>query len=131
MEKTNNDTCTLCGGKHDPENYLQDRIREIMEEKHLCFRCANWLWQHELDRTKTARLGNVAIINGKHYVLNPSNGGNWPSGFGGARFKIRFNDGREVVCNNLWHQGEIPEHLRHLFPDNAAFVKEDGFQTCD
>ena len=131
MEKTNNGTCTLCEGKHNPENYIQDRIREIMEEKHLCFRCANWLWQHELDQNDPARQGNVAVINGKHYLICPSNDGNWPSGFGGVRFKIRFLDGREVICDNLWHQGEIPDHLRHLFPDNAVFVKEDGFQTCD
>lgn len=128
MEKTNNDTCTLCGGKHNPENFSRSRIREIMEEKHLCSKCAYWLERDEIDRTKPKYA--FAVIGGWHYVLCPSNGGNWPSGFGGARFKIRFHDGHEVVCDNLWGQGKIPDHLRHLFPDNAAFVKEDGFQTC-
>lgn len=116
-------TCTHCGQPSIPENYQEGSITKIMTEKHLCFNCAFWHWQHDLDSNDPARQGNVAVIDGNHYVLGPDNNVNWPSGFCGARFYIRFNDGREVSTNNLWGQGKIPTHLRHLFPDNAVFVE--------
>jgi hypothetical protein len=44
-------------------------------------------------------------------------------GFGGARFKIRFHDGRRVETRNLWSYGEIPGEYREALPDNAVFAK--------
>jgi len=125
--KNNDFACTMCGKTDNLDRWSLDRIREIMEEQHVCFKCANWLWQHELDQTDPSRAGRFAVIDGKHYVLAPHTDLNWPRGMAGAKFKIRFNDGREVVCDNLWHQGTVPERFRHLFPDNAEFVREKGF----
>ena len=118
MEKK---TCKLCGKPSEPEHYDLDRIREIMEEQHVCFKCAFWLWQHECDQNDPKREGRFAVIGGRHYVLGDGKG--YFKGFGGAEHIIRFNDGHEVACSDLWHQGEIPAHLRHLFPDNAEFVR--------
>ena len=40
-------------------------------------------------------------------------------GMSGARFTIRFTDGRTVETNDLWHSGVIPDRFRDLFPVNA------------
>ncbi len=122
-KSSTNSSCTLCGKPVELDRYNLDEITAIMREKNLCFNCAFWHWQHNLDQNDPGRKGNFAVINGTHYVLDEHTDINWPKGFGGAEFKIRFNDGREVICDNLWSQGDIPEHLKNLFPDNAVFVK--------
>lgn len=35
-------TCTMCGKQDNLENWEASRIREIMQEKRLCFNCALW-----------------------------------------------------------------------------------------
>lgn len=63
---------------------------------------------------------NVVIVKGKHFRMGQSDG---PfKGFGGALFSIKFHDGREVDCRNLWMQGDIPEEWRDRLPDNAVFT---------
>ena len=109
--------CRVCG-KESQNTYSGD-ISLIMKEFGCCFTCAFWIWQHRLDQE-----GNRvwAIIDGKHYVLCPHTDANWPVGMGGQRFTILFNDGRVVECDNLWHQGQIPEHFRDVMQDNARFI---------
>lgn len=116
--------CKLCLKPSEPEKYIKYRIRELMEEKQLCFNCAFWMMKWEQD-TQERPQHTVVIINGMHYVVHPeftTNG--FMKGFGGAHFKIKFHNGTEVETTNLWCQGEIPDHLKHLFPDNAEFIKQ-------
>lgn len=40
-------------------------------------------------------------------------------GFNGARWQVRFLDGREVTTNDLYGNGAIPERFRCLFTVNA------------
>lgn len=64
-------------------------------------------------------------INGVHYFVGDKN--NAPrsfKGYGGAKWKIKFHDGREVETDNLWHNGTIPPALREFMPDNAEFVTQ-------
>lgn len=126
METKHNDfTCTMCGKTDNLDKWCEGRTREIMEQKHLCFSCALWEEHIELDREE--RKDKFAVIDGHHFVLEPSAADPRFAGSCSATFKIRFNDGREVVCKNLWHQGRVPERFRDRLPDNAAFVKEEGF----
>lgn len=70
--------------------------------------------------------GNAVIVNSTHYTLGDENtrGSVSSRGFGGAKYVIRFHDGREVVSTNLWYQGPIPPALHYMFPDNAEFVNK-------
>jgi hypothetical protein len=43
-------------------------------------------------------------------------------GYGGAKWRVQFLDGREVETSNLWHQGTVPEQYRRYLPDNAVLI---------
>ena len=91
----------------------------------MCFNCLHWLEQYYLDYTERGKHG-YAIINGIHYVLRSHTDLNWPRGMGGVKKRIRFFDGYETICNNIWCQGEVPSgHWKVLMPDNAKFVMEN------
>lgn len=109
--------CKLCGESYSL-NYGGE-IGRVMVEEGVCYHCAFWIWQHRLDVNGDR---DFAIINGSHYVLEPHTDIPWPVGMCGRKHVIRFKDGRVVVCDNLWHQGTIPEHLREMMPDNAEFL---------
>jgi hypothetical protein len=40
-------------------------------------------------------------------------------GFGGAHWRIRFRDGRDIETNNLWNGSVIPEPFHPRFAVNA------------
>lgn len=108
-------TCTRCGKEYT--NHYSMEVGTIMQEKNVCFECAFWIWQHDLDKAGNREF---AIIDGAHYVLCPSTTG--IKGNCGRKYTIRFKDGRTVECDNLWHQGIIPERFREQMPDNAEFI---------
>lgn len=41
--------CNQCHKDYDVEEFNPCEIRSIMEEQHLCFKCAFWKWQKRLD----------------------------------------------------------------------------------
>lgn len=60
-------------------------------------------------------------VKGHHYWIGqPDNGF---KGHGGKKFKINFKDGKEIIHNCLWYQGEIPTSFRTILTDNAT-IKE-------
>ena len=112
--------CVICGKEEDPERWTNGK--DLLKHR-LCQSCKHWHEQDELDKNERGKHG-YAIIGGTHYVLCPHTDAQIFRGFGGRKFTIRFNDGYETVCDNLWCQGEVPEgHWRELMPDNAEFVK--------
>ena len=66
---------------------------------------------------------NTVIVDGKCYYIGSESDSSGFRGFGGAKFKINFFDGREITTTNLWRRGAIPETHKELLPDNAEFVK--------
>ena len=83
----------------------------------------NFLGKEGIDFLKERGEHGWAVIDGKHYVLLPHTDLNWPRGMGGAKMRIRFFDGYETICDNLWCQGEIPSgYWRDLMSDNAKFI---------
>lgn len=87
-----------------------------MKEQGECFECSLW-------RERLSLLGNpdIAIIDGTFYTIGDENSEDPFRGFGGDKFVIRFKDGRQVITTNLWCGGEISEHWRPQFPNNADF----------
>lgn len=116
--------CRECGGNIEP-NRWQPRIGRVLVENQLCIRCQGWLEAVlEKDDPKQVRVdGWVFNIAPEDPELRKMTGG-FGLGHGGRRFRIRFDDGREVVTTNLWNSGEIPERFRKRLPDNAVFVRE-------
>ena len=117
--------CKECG-KHETGSWM-GRINEQLMERQLCFYCNHW-YDLYLIRDQS----NVARVAGNHYMIEKEPNAKemldgFMLGFGGNQFNIRFNDGREVITHNLWHQGEIPALWRDRLSNNAEFVKE---QLC-
>jgi hypothetical protein len=67
---------------------------------------------------------NVVRINGVHYFIGDEGSKSSFRGFDGEKFRIKFNDGREVETTNLWYNGSIPKNYLKELPDNAIFIKE-------
>src|SRR5437879_2254589 len=106
-KETSSFTCRRCG------KAVEDEF-DTTPEDGLCFECQFWAMQ------KGEPVG--LVIEGKHYRV----GLGWGPfrGFGGRRFVIETFDGRRVETDDLWVQGDIPEHFRAEMPDNARFVRE-------
>jgi hypothetical protein len=112
-------TCRECG-KAEANEWVKER-QDYIREKSLCFLCSFWEQWVERDREGDE---NIVRVEGTHYHIGDENSRSGFRGFGGSRFHIRFDDGREVISTNLWHQGTIPDHYRARLPDNATFVRE-------
>ena len=111
--------CKICGKEEDVDHWTN---AAEMTHHQMCFKCNFWREKMELDSKRDKH--TWAVINGEHYYLEPHTDGYF-KGFGGRKFRIRFNDGFETVCDNLWYQGEVPEgYWREQFPDNATFLPE-------
>jgi hypothetical protein len=114
-------TCSSCG-HHPVKTHFGEPTRSRMITKQVCFTCDFWLG---LIDNKGLTPENRFIIEGHHYVALPNDPHPLAMrGFSGRRFEIKTDDGRTIVTNNLWHQGEIPERFRDRLPNNAVFDKK-------
>lgn len=112
--------CRICGEDYDPSHSM---LEKEMEEHQMCFSCN--FWRDMLKKDSKCLPHRVAIIDGSHYIIAPEDDPDPFRGFGGDRFEILFKDGYRVITTNLWYQGEISEHWKEKFPDNAQFVDHD------
>lgn len=103
----------------------------ILAETSTCFSCHLWIErsnQYKVD-------GRIMIVNWEWYtVANESATIGHFRGFGGREFKFEIIDeafvpgslpkriGKVITGTNVWYGGEIPEHLRHLFYNNAKIL---------
>jgi hypothetical protein len=109
-----------------------DKINAEMKEMQACFTCRHWLENKRLDENLPWYRGLVK--NGRHYRarnIGPEKDPRRPDrdrGMGGTHYILtNLETGEQVETFDLWHQGEIPDHFRHLFPDNA---KIEPFKTA-
>ena len=117
--------CSLCGAEEDTERWIPSVAKKI-QAFGICQECLFWREQTTLDDTERGP-HRWAVINGTHYVLDEHTDAVAFKGFGGHNFRIRFKDGFETECDNLWCQGDIPAgYWRDLLPDNAEFVNEES-----
>jgi hypothetical protein len=90
-----------------------------LRRRGLCFGCDVWLSRIAVRATSP----NVVVADGKWMTVAEERPAEHPrqwSGFGGSRFLVKWNDGRQLYTTNLWHGGEVPDHLRELLPDDGT-----------
>jgi hypothetical protein len=97
-------------------DYIEECRAELLRTR-LCFSCH--FWRRHIEDPGEAP--HRVVVDGHHYIIGEEGPAVF-KGFGGAKWRIRFADGRETCTSNLWHQGEIPTHFRGDLPDNAVFV---------
>lgn len=86
-----------------------------------CFSCTHWR-----RRASEAASPRSVVVDHVAYWIEDDLPARTPGfrGFGGARFSIRFDDGRCVETRNLWCQGSIPERFHDRLPNNAILLQE-------
>lgn len=126
--------CKVCRKVNGTRGLAESHAARLLSAG-ICSTCDHWieLWQSRDN-------DNVARINGEHYMFGnhvqdaritqdttlemladtlPKNG---TLGMGGQATIIRFNDGRVVITNDLWHQGTIPTQFENVLTNNAEMV---------
>ena len=122
MQKTY--TCKECG-----KRIKVDPSQLNLFEARLCFRCNFWMRYVTFDDSTN----RVSLRHkGHHYVAEMDNAAGGPKGYGGALFVIEMlefdghptigDNGRIMMCGNLWCQGKIPDNFRDRLPDNCRFL---------
>lgn len=105
--------CVICG-KEIEKSKFSNKVLCSSE----CFHIDYWNGKVEIkDDPRSVR------VNGEQYYISDENSKSTFRGFGGAKFKIKFFDGREIVSTNLWYNGVIPEEFKNKLPDNAEFIR--------
>lgn len=108
--------CCICGKEFEKSRYSKPFDYVCSSE---CF--GEKLW----------RMREEEYLNGSPYIIingNLYNDGGYKKnekscylGHSGRVFKIKMNNGTEILTNNLWDGGKIPENHREFLCDNAVF----------
>lgn len=108
--------CRRCGEKELPASWLDG---DDLRLAGLCRTC--YFWDEKI-RWKLEGNKDVVIANHVHYMVRRDGEGIMGGllGYGGRRWLIKWQDGREMVTHNLWCQGPIPEEYWDQLPDNAV-----------
>lgn len=114
--EVSNRKCLICkknfkfhGYRTEPDNNACSYCREMVD---------TWKSVY-IDKDK-----DIALVNRRIYSIGAENT-KW-KGFGGAKIKVSFNDGREVITTNLWCGLDITEDWASMgLGDTASleFVK--------
>lgn len=100
-------TCSECG-----ETLQIDNVHYVAQE--LCPECAFWVYRI------TTNSPSMFQANGHAYVIGKD--ADYPKGFSGREWEIRFFDGRVWRTNSLWSNGPVPERFRDRQPDTAELI---------
>lgn len=111
-----NRQCVMCGLKFNFDKFW-DRGNNWHPDNNLCRTCQFWF-----EKFKMVDNPEVVRINREHYIIGSKDSD--VKGMAGSSYKIKFNDGRVVATDNLWHQGHIPIAWQKYLKDNAKFIKE-------
>ena len=94
-------------------------MAKLLKREQLCPDCYFWLpIVRERNNPKRVIVDHVAYRIGEGDKKTPK----CILGFGGRKFRIKFNDGRIVETIDLNCNGNIPERFWEDLPDNAVFM---------
>lgn len=116
----------------DPCSSCQQPVdaRQYNSERHLCFSCNYWL------HTLLTDTDGIIVTSATGQRVRYQDCGNRPNvrgqdrshlGFGGHVFRFRALDGnREWETNNVFTQGDVPQHLWDQFPPTHEIIPAQG-----
>jgi hypothetical protein len=123
--------CKECGSKENSTRLMDTNDPHVkLMLKGYCWKCAFWLSKVDAGDEESIYIR----MEGVHYIAHPFTK-NMKSrmfmGFGGSKWAFRLSDGRTIISNNVWQQGEIPERFRDQMPDNATSYVVCNFEDCE
>lgn len=92
--------------------------RKYQPDNNLCQSCQHWA---DLAMNKDNQ--EVVRYKGQHYIVGEQEADY--KGMGGQKFIIKFDDGRTIETDNLWHQGNIPESWLEILSNNATIILKE------
>lgn len=101
-------TCSFC--EKFEQLIWRDDVNNKMIENNACFSCNFWIELSEEKRPNAF----ILMPEWDHMMMVDFDTGPF-KGFGGAEWVLKFEDGTIKRHNNIWHQGEVPEHMRERF----------------
>lgn len=110
--------CRICNQVFTT-SYIPE-VKKVLIERNICHSCYHWSEQSQMVGRKRI------IVNGTKYAVADEAIGSTSifKGHGGRKFKIQIIEtGEIIITDNLWCQGDIPNHFRDIMPDNAVFLK--------
>ena len=112
--------CYICGKRiEDDEPYYS-----VGPNSYICANneCYNIHWWDKLSaRYVTNVYHEYLVVDNKLYSIGADE--DEPRGFGGKHWIIEFFDGVRRETNSLWFLADIPEDKKHIFKENARFLK--------
>lgn len=111
-------TCCICGKQFEEPHYYKPFDDVCSSE---CFSEKHWsIKEKEYLDGRPFIIINGCLYSDGGYVKNPRKTS--LLGCSGREFKIRMHNGTEIITNNLWCGGSIPENHRDVLCDNAVFI---------
>lgn len=134
--------CGICGREYDLEDLdLNLDLPKRMIEKKICFSCAHWDRNHELDLSSRKIEGVPVILNKfNEMTVNFNPRDHWfipfrvchgencsihPLDTLQPTYRVLMFEGRLYTVNNMWHQGEIPTVWFDKFKVNAMLLDNE------
>lgn len=108
--------CIVCGKEFYKSEYMSPYQNICSSE---CFSINYWN-ERILNKNDPCSV----IIAHTAYWIGDEDSKSCFRGFGGAKFRIKFFDGRYIETTNLWYNGDIPKKYWSKLPDNAEFIVE-------
>lgn len=109
--------CRECG-KTQELNFSID-VNEELSSRNLCWDCSWWLYAvpavDKIYGTKRFTFEN------KHYLINHP----IAKEIANKKYIITFPSGATIETNKITCFGEVPEHLRYRYPNNAVLTEVD------
>ena len=120
--------CKECGNEErGPTSWREGNIRSIMERDGVCFNCGLWIEKIELHDKHTYVINGTRWHDGGTLSTEERQafGASPGMGCGGRKQIIQLLDSDKVITtNNLWCQGDVPDHFKERIPDNAKFLPD-------
>lgn len=126
--------CSSCNNEYNLEEFdLSLRIPKLMESKGLCFSCAFWEYNLELDQSRKERLDyDIPVIlgNDQHACIPKDRLEIKPLNCIQPTYRILTDDNKLYTTNTVFFQGVIPPKYVKEFTKFIHFANQLSNMDC-
>lgn len=126
--------CVKCGEENFNTDFIEEKKQRLIA-KSMCFLCDFWDGFVTLYKRGGKTNGGIQLVlqnerSRYQYIAYPWSNYKEMVGFGGSPFYFKLHDGTYVRSNNVWHQGDIPEHFYEDLQVNATQITKEEYEAA-